>query len=249
MSNCSRVSLPVFDVSFIVPAYNEERLLGGTLSAIARARLGIAEASEVIVVDDASTDGTSAIALAHSARVVSVNCRHIAATRNAGAREARGTWLVFVDADTIVTEEVVQSAVGALRAGAVGGGCDVRFDGRLPRYGRLLVALILPVYRGLQLAAGCFLFCTRAAFDAVGGFDETLFAAEEAVMSRALRRRGRFVILREHVVTSGRKLRSHSGREILGGLLRLALGGPRALRRREGLEIWYGERRGDPDLD
>jgi hypothetical protein len=38
------------------------------------------------------------------------------------------------------------------------------------------------------LAGGCFLFCTRAAFDAVGGFDETLFAAEEGVMSRRLAR-------------------------------------------------------------
>jgi hypothetical protein len=54
------------------------------------------------------------------------------------------------------------------------------------------------------------------------------------------------VILREHVVTSGRKLRAHSAREVLGGLLRLALGGRRAMESREGLEIWYGERRKDP---
>ena len=65
-------------------------------------------------------------------------------------------------------------------------------------------------------------------------------------MSRALRRRGRFVVLRESVTTSGRKLRAHSAREILGLLARLARVGPRALRRREGLEVWYGERRRDP---
>jgi len=106
----------------------------------------------------------------------------------------------------------------------------------------------LPVYRALGLAAGCFLFCTRQAFDAVGGFDERLFAAEEAVLSRALRRQGRFVLLRAAVVTSGRKLRAHSGREILGTLLRLAFTGPRAFRQRDGLELWYGQRRADPEV-
>jgi GT2 family glycosyltransferase len=161
-------------------------------------------------------------------------------------REARGKWLIFVDADTVVTSEVVQAAVAAMRAGAVAGGCDVRFEGRLPLYSRALIAAAMPLYQALGLAAGCFMFCTRDAFDAVGGFDETLFAAEEAVLSRALHRQGRFVILREHVVTSGRKLRAHSAREVLGGLLRLALGGRRAMESREGLEIWYGERRKDP---
>jgi hypothetical protein len=60
------------------------------------------------------------------------------------------------------------------------------------------------------------------------------------------RRRGRFVVLRESVITSGRKLRAYSAREILVLLARLAFTGPRALRRREGLDVWYGERRNDP---
>jgi hypothetical protein len=98
----------------------------------------------------------------------------------------------------------------------------------------------------LGLASGCFLFCTREAFLSAGGFDEGLFGAEEAAMSRALRRQGRFVVLGEAVTTSGRKLRAHSAREVLGLLTRLALAGPRSLRRREGLDLWYGERREDP---
>ena len=234
------------DVSFIVPAYNEESLLADTLKAIRRAASLVPESSEIIVVDDASTDGTRAIAHLHGAHVVQVNCRHIAATRNAGARASQGKWLIFVDADTIVTPDVVAAAIIAMRRGAVGGGCSVRFEGRLPRYARFLIAMVSPVYRGLRLAAGCFVFCTRDGFEVVGGFDETLFAAEEAFLSRALRRYGRFVLLRQQVITSGRKLRVHSGREILGGLLRLALGGREAMKRRQGLEIWYGERRKDP---
>jgi GT2 family glycosyltransferase len=239
----------MYSITFIVPAFNEERLLAATLQAIHEAASALDEPAEVIVVDDASTDTTAAVARAHGARVVSVNCRHIAATRNAGAREAHGKWLIFVDADTCVTTAVVRAAVMAMRAGAAGGGCDVRFEGRLPLYGRAVIAAAWPVYQAIGLAAGCFIFCTRAAFDAAGGFDETLFAAEEIALSRALRRQGPFVILREHVVTSGRKLRVHSAREIICALLRAALGGRRAMGRREGLEIWYGERRHDPGLE
>jgi cellulose synthase/poly-beta-1,6-N-acetylglucosamine synthase-like glycosyltransferase len=233
-------------ISFIIPAHNEERLIGRTLSALRDATRALGESVEVIVVDDASTDRTAALAREHGARVVSVQCRQIARTRNAGARESVGEMLVFVDADTLVTGDVVRGAIVAMRGGVVGGGSAFRFDNPLPLYGRLLAAVAVPVYRVARLASGCFLFCTREAFRAVGGFDETLFGAEEAAMSQSLRRRGRFVILRESVTTSGRKLRAYSGREILGLMVRLLLAGPRAVRHRDGLDVWYGERRPDP---
>ena len=123
---------------------------------------------------------------------------------------------VFLDADTIVNARVITAAIRAINQGAVGGGCEVRFDGRLPLYARAFVAVTVPLYRVLRLASGCFLFCTREAFHASGGFDEGLFAAEEGAMSRALGRHGRFVVLREFVVTSGRKFRAHSAPEVLG---------------------------------
>lgn len=234
-------------ISFIIPAYNEEFLLGRTLDALGDAARALEQPFEILVVDDASTDRTAAIAREHRARVISVANRQIAATRNAGAREANGEILVFVDADTIVTEAAVRAAVEAVRQGAAGGGCAFRFDGRLPFYGRILAAVTVPLYRALGLASGCFLFCTREAFRAAGGFDEGLFGAEEAALSRALHRQGRFIVLRESVTTSGRKLRAHSAREILGLLARIALTGPRSLRQRKGMDIWYGERRKDPD--
>jgi glycosyltransferase involved in cell wall biosynthesis len=216
------------------------------VSALNVAGGALREPFEVVVVDDASTDRTVTVARECGARVVSVNHRQIAATRNAGANAAKGEFLIFVDADTVVTPSVVAAAARAMRAGAVGGGSAFRFDGRLPLYGRVMQTVAVPLYRMLGLASGCFLFCTRAAFVATGGFDESLFGAEEAAMSRALHRYGRFVVLRQSVTTSGRKLRAHSAREILGLLARLAWTGPRALRRREGLEVWYGERRRDP---
>ena len=84
-----------------------------------------------------------------------------------------------------------------------------------------------------------------SAFLAVGGFDESFFGAEELVMSRALKRHGKFVVLRHAVTTSGRKLRTHSAREILMVMCRLMLRGPSAVKQRQGMELWYGERRED----
>lgn len=233
-------------ISFIVPAYNEERLLGATLQAINAAALALDEPCEVIVVDDGSTDRTADLAREHGAQVVAVAYRQIAATRNAGARVARGDVFVFVDADTLVHEALVVLALQALRNGAVGGGTVVRFDGAMPLYARLTVPLVVKLLQVSRLAAGCFFFCTREAFEAVGGFDEALFAAEELGLSQALKRQGKFVILREPVLSSGRKLRTHSAREMLTLMGHLFRGGLGAVKQRKGLELWYAQRREDP---
>jgi glycosyltransferase involved in cell wall biosynthesis len=232
-------------ISFVVPAYNEERLVGRTLEALHDAACGVAEPYELIVVDDGSVDETAAIADANGARVVSVQFRHIARTRNAGAHAAVGDTLIFVDADTIVPAATVRATIEALRQGAVGGGATVHVDGRLP----LWAWLLLPVFRGIlragRLAAGCYVFCSREAFDAVGGFDEQLYAAEEIAFSRTLRRKGRVVILRESVTTSGRKLRAHSGWEVLRLTAALMRQGTALVRSRDRLSIWYGDRHDD----
>jgi len=200
---------------------------------------------ELIVVDDSSTDATAEIAAAAGAIVVPAACRHIAAARNAGARRARGDALVFVDADTTIDANVLRGVLKALGAGAAGGGAGAHFDEPVRAYARIMIALTVWAFARLKLAAGCFMFCTRAAFDGVGGFDEQLFAAEEIFFSRALRRQGRVVILKEQVTTSGRKLRTHSAREIFGEMIRISLKGRKGLKSRSNLGLWYGPRRGE----
>ena len=233
-------------ISFIVPAYNEEHLLGATLDALHAAGRATGEPYELVVVDDASTDRTAMIAQRHGATLVSVDHRHIAATRNSGASKANGELFIFVDADTVVNEAVVRAAVEAMRGGAAGGGAALEFDGVIPLYARLLTPVFVQIFRAARVATGCFLFCTRNAFVAVGGFDEAFYGAEELVMSQTLKRYGKFVVLQEAVKTSGRKLRTHSVREMLMVLGRLALRGPEAVKQRQGLELWYADRRNDP---
>ena len=231
-------------LSFIVPAHDETARLPATLQALqaAAATVGMG-ACELIVVDDASSDGTGAVAAASGARVLRVEHRHIAATRNAGAREAQGDTLVFVDADTQVDAALLRAALAALQAGAVGGGATVALRGPLAWHVRAGLALSNALLRRMGAAAGCFVFCRRDAFEAVGGFDERWFAGEDIALSRALATRGRFVVLRERVSTSARKLRSHSPREHLLLMWRFLLHGRGLLRSRDALGLWYGGRR------
>lgn len=227
-------------ISFIVPAHNEEAWVGRCISAIRNGLESLGEPHEVIVVDDASTDATASIARQQGARVIRVEHRQIAATRNAGARQAQGDILFFVDADTLVNAPAIQSALRAIRTGAVGGGCVPRFEGWLPWWFRLVEPLIKPAVRLADfLPSGACLFCTRNTFEMAGGFNEDYYAAEDALFVAALKRQGRFAILAETVVTSGRKARAHSFWSIAKLATRLVMRGSRGLRSRRGLEYWY----------
>ena len=110
----------------------------------------------------------------------------------------------------------------------------------------MMLRCTLLLYRIGKLAPGAFLFCTREAFERVGGFDDSLYAAEEYYLSRKLKRIGRYAWVRNRVVTSGRKLRAHSAWELLRDTARLMLGGKRGLHSRERLGLWYAARREDP---
>ncbi|MDA7915832.1 glycosyltransferase [Verrucomicrobia bacterium] len=227
-------------ISFIIPAYNEERLIGSTLDAVLDAAGQSGEEFEVIVVNDASTDRTKEIAIEKGARLIDVSNRQISKTRNAGAKAAVGELLIFVDADTIVTALAVSQALAALKGGAIGGGALFRFTGNVPFHGILMLLTFKLVARISNLAGGAFLFCRREEFEKAGGYDETIFAAEDVGLCASLKRTGRFVLIREQVETSGRRMSALSGLEMLVLMIKIPLLGKRYVGRRENVEgIWY----------
>jgi GT2 family glycosyltransferase len=231
-------------LSFIVPAYNEEHELPRALASIRASAEASGESFEIIVVDDASTDTTAAIATNAGAIVVPVRYRQIAAVRNAGARAARGEIFFFVDADTCIAPVHVTGALAALAAGCAGGGARVVPEEPVPLWGRVFVAIFSALYFTMSnLGAGAFLFTTRKNFEVIGGFDEQFFAGEEVYLTLALKKLGRFKLLRDPILTSGRKLRMHSAGHILARSFVLLAGGKRAVRSREKLDIWYDGRR------
>jgi glycosyltransferase involved in cell wall biosynthesis len=212
-------------LSFIIPAHNEEFELARTLGAIRSAVSDVNQPYEIIVVDDASTDATAEIASEVGATVIPINRRQIAAARNAGARAAQGEYLFFVDADTRINR------------------AHVVMDGFVPFWGRLLLRGFSSVYFGLNLGAGAFLFTTRRNFAAVGEFDEQYFAGEEVYFSLELKKLGGFKVLREPVVTSARKLRMYSAKDFLPKFFGVIFRGPRGVRSREKLSLWYDGKR------
>ncbi len=201
------------DYSVIVPAYNEERWLPATLRALQRAMHEIPLQGELIVVDNNSTDTTAELAREHGARVVFEGYNQISRARNAGAIVAEGQYLVFVDADTYISPPLLAMALQNLESGTCcGGGSTVAFDIPMNAGGRVALAAWNRISAGLKLAAGCFVYCRRDAFDEVGGFSEAVYASEEIWLSRQLKRWGRkheksyCIIIAYPVRSSGRKL-------------------------------------------
>ena len=179
--------------SVIIPAYNEEAYLPRLLDTvdIARARYrGGANAIEIIVADNSSTDGTSALAAARGCTVVSVEKRVIAAVRNGGAAVARGEILCFVDADFQIHPEtfnVIEDllASGRIIAGATGVTMERWSAGIAFTY-----ALLIPMVLLLNMDTGV-VFCRKLDYQTVGGYDETKLLAEDVAFLLALRRLGK----------------------------------------------------------
>ncbi len=218
------------DYSLIIPAYNEERWLPATLAALQQAMSALPWQGELIVVDNNSTDATATLARQHGAQVVFEPYNQISRARNAGARMAQGRYLVFVDADTHIPPELLAGALHNLETGqCCGGGATVQFDTALSAAGRLGLAAWNTLSSRLKLAAGCFVYCRREAFDAVGGFSEAVYASEEIWLSRRLRRWGRqrgqaFCIISAYPAhSSGRKMDWFSSWQQAGLLLLMIL--------------------------
>ncbi len=230
-------------LSIVIPAHDEERFLGATLEALNE---GIAAADiashEIVVVDDASTDRTAEIARAAGARVVASGKRNIAASRNAGARATTGSRLLFVDADTLVTGAALQAVMRAFDEGVVGGGARMAWDRRVRLSGELALHAWNIISAASASPAGGFFFMTRNAWETAGGFDETVYVSEELWLGFALRKIGRVKIIDPKVVTSSRKLQSHSMKEFLSLFARLARSPFRTIRDRRALDLWYVRR-------
>jgi glycosyltransferase involved in cell wall biosynthesis len=179
-------------VSVIIPAYNEERYLGGTLKSVQRAKEALlkkdAVSTEIIVVDNGSTDSTSDIALSFGASVVNETKHNIATVRNAGARFAKGNILVFIDADTIVPEELLWRINEVMGSPSCFGGA-VDFDYRLVKTSVKLYLQLWHILGELAgMAQGATQFCRREVFVSLPGYDESLYMGEDVDFHWRLKR-------------------------------------------------------------
>ena len=242
-------------LSLLIPAYNEERLLPAVIDRVRASfdAVGFAE-YEIVVCDNNSTDATGEVALAKGARVVREPHNQISRARNTAARAASGKWLVFLDADTLLSPELLRATLDCFEGGQiVGGGAAITFGaGNLPPSANRVLASWNWISRTFGLAAGSYVFCYQQAWEETGGFDEDVYAGEEIYFSRKLKRWGRarglsFRILRDTpVVTSPRKMEWYGQWQLLGRCLLMMR--PGAMKSRAACSLWYTRPEDAPEM-
>jgi glycosyltransferase involved in cell wall biosynthesis len=180
-------------ISLIIPCYNEAAFLPRLLTSVDAARqafAGGAGAVEVIVSDNASTDGTAQLAADHGCRVVSSTVRRIGAVRNAGAAVARGEIVAFIDADSQIHVDTFNVIAAFMaRPDVIGGSTGATME-RWSAGIALTYAMFVPIVWATTMDIGV-VFCRRADFDAIGGYDASMQFAEDVKFLWDLRRRGR----------------------------------------------------------
>ncbi|NLG28063.1 MAG: glycosyltransferase, partial [Chloroflexi bacterium] len=194
-------------VSVIVPVHNGSETLERCLAALARATR---PPDEVIVVDDASTDGICALAERYGAHYLPLDgpAHGPAFARNRGAEVAQGDVLFFVDADVAVHDDAVAVVVEELTARPDVAACFGSYDdspsapGLVSQYRNLLHHYVHQHAReeASTFWAGCGAV-RREAFAAVGGFPESYArpSIEDIEMGTRLRAQGYSVRLLKHL--------------------------------------------------
>lgn len=242
------------DLSIIIPAFNEEKLLDASLSAVKTAADSACAVGglvwELIVCDNNSRDRTPEIALAAGAKLVFEPVNQIGRARNTGAAAASGRWLLFIDADSRPSPELLSDAVALTgRPDVLLAGATIVLDeASLPA--RFACGVWNAVSRLRRLVAGSFILVRAAAFREVGGFDLKFFAGEELDLALRLQKqvgrrdRQRTVILHRHpLLSSARKLKLYRKGELARFLLKSLFRPRQTTRSREDCAPWYDGRR------
>ncbi len=197
--------------SVVIPAYNEEELIGDCLTSLARQNFG--DPFEIIVVDNNSTDRTAEIARSRGATVVREETRGVCWARQSGTVAASGEIVISTDADTTFSPGWLSRIDQAFRDDpervAVAGPC--RFV-EAPAWGRLYAWLLFSLVHLISRVTGRipYVSATNIAFrrSAWSGYDtRATQGGDEVGLMRQLRSRGKVAFdLGNPTFTSSRRL-------------------------------------------
>jgi len=100
-------------VSVIIPAWNAEKTLSGTIDSALRQ----GAVSKIVVIDDGSTDGTARIASGYDTRLElhSVSNAGVSAARNLGIQKSDSEWIIFLDSDDLLVNGTVEKRLEVAR--------------------------------------------------------------------------------------------------------------------------------------
>lgn len=180
-------------VSFIIPAFNEEKSIQNCIGAIQAEihRQAFPDRFEIIVVDNASTDETAQRALQAGASVVFEKTKGIVHARNAGSRQARYRYLANIDADNCIPEGWLNVALAEMRDHAVAVVTGPLVYADVPRYVNIGASVFYFVARffhhtvGPTVQGGNYMI-RHTVFDNMGGYDTKFeFYGEDTATAQA----------------------------------------------------------------
>ena len=189
-------SMNSVDVTYIIPAYNEEHHLPRLLKSIEQHTPGTIT-YEVIVSDHGSEDSTVDIAQKHGAQVITSRGGTVGRLRNRGARIAGGSFLVFLDADVVLTDEwgknipaIIPQLMEAPKI-VTGSICGISEN---PSWIEKYWFASNQHKKVVNYINSGHLITTRILFDTISGFDENLQTGEDHDFSARARANGATII-------------------------------------------------------
>jgi glycosyltransferase involved in cell wall biosynthesis len=230
-------------LSVIVPAWNEEKRVGTAILSLQRAaaryQTDRGATTEIIVVDNNSSDKTAEVARQHGATVVFEPVNNIGKARNAGVKAARGKYLAFCDADNEVTENLLTLIHDHLEDPKMaGGGTWIEPATRNLKIN--FFYLLWGIYVRCSRVGVGMMHCRKADFDSFGGFDETIYAAEDLQLAYDLKKIGKFNLIHKGwIITSTRKIDQTPLFTMIAKLIGFSFGLQKKIRSKEYCEHWY----------
>ncbi|MCK4904842.1 glycosyltransferase [bacterium] len=198
------------ELSIIIPVFNEEKYLEDALMSICSQNVSFDY--EVIVSDAGSKDNSLKIARRYTNLVVHSLSKAVGAVRNYGAKSAKGKYLLFVDADTILPQGYLQKAYKVFASNKdLSAFCGwFRFKEREPKL--LFSEVVANFYFVIKDKIGqptlpgcCGIAIRKEIFEEVGGFP--VYFLEDTEFSSILRKIHKIRYLCNlHAVTSGRRI-------------------------------------------
>jgi len=190
-------------ISVIIPTLNEEKSIERCLISVRNQTISD---FELILSDGESDDETVEISRRHVDKIILSSNRGIGAQQNLGAKFAEGDVLVFIHADTVVGESLLEEISEAMNKGYIGGGCVVKTVGedyKCKLFDKTIKVINIILNHFNIICTGEVLFFRKNVFMKNDGFRDVFF--EDADVLLRTRNDGRLKLLNSTVVTSGRR--------------------------------------------
>jgi len=193
-------------ISIVIPTLNEEKYLPKLLNSIKEQSY---KNYEIIIADANSIDRTIEIAKSYGSIII--NGGKPAVGRNNGAKISNGEYILFLDADVVLPKNFLEKAisefdyhyyeVATFRFEPIS---KLKIDKLLFKIANVLIERTKKIY---PLAPGFCILCTKRIFRRIGGFDESLYLAEDHDFVKRASKLSKFGIIKNtNVFVSVRRL-------------------------------------------